>query len=166
MNSKTFNLLHPEDWKILKVIHFTYRRYSCMTNGTILYKRPYKYGDYNDSSNDVVDETITKGITSLFGKIDCNFHIIQWAGEEDDFKKLYCTGKHTVGLTIRCMPIVDIKPAKVDCEEKYEGFDFDFNIYLDYVEKDLSLPSSLIIINYNPNDQNTFVRVSQLLEEL
>lgn len=137
-----------------------------MATGTILYERPYKYEDYNENSNDVVDETIKNGITSLFGKIDWRSHIIQWAGEEDDFKKQYCVGKHTVELTIRCMPIVDIKPAKVDCEKEYEGYDFDFKIYLDYVEKDLSLPSLLTIVDYNPNDQNTFVRVSQLLEEL
>ncbi len=166
MYCKTFNLLHSSDWKVLKVIQFTYRRYSCMTTGTILYERTYKYEDYNENSNDVVDETIKKGIASLFGTIDCNSYIIQWAGEEDDFKMQYCIGKHSIALTIRCMPIVDIKPANVDREKKYEGFDFDFNIYLDYVEKELSLPSLLTVVGYNPNDQKTFVRVSQLLKEL
>ena len=60
-----------------------------MAIGTMLYERPYKYDETKENSSDVVDETIKKGLASLFGEIDSNSHIIQWAGEEENYQKLY-----------------------------------------------------------------------------
>lgn len=166
MKSRKFELLHPNCWKVLKVRKFEYKRGNCDTTGTIVYERPFKDSEYTKETNDVVDETIKKGITSLFGEIDCYSHIIQWIGEEDDYKKHYCVGKQTAGLIIRCMPIVDIKPTEVDCEKEFEGFDFEFNIYLDYVEQGLLPPSILILSGYDPKDQQLFNQVSKIIKEL
>ena len=78
-------MLHPNDWKVLKVRQFEYKRGNCDTIGTIIYERPYRAGEYVKETNDVVDVTINKGLTNLFGKLEYKAYEIQCKDEVEDY---------------------------------------------------------------------------------
>lgn len=166
MKSRKFEVLHPNDWKVLKVRQFEYKRGNCDTIGTIIYERPYRAGEYVKETNDVVDVTINKGLTNLFGKLEYKAHEIQCKDEVEDFLQFYCSNKYISELTVRCMPQVVITKDTADPETPIIGYDFNFRIYLDFVDKDSKLSPLLTLSSYEQQFQKIFDKVSAELKEL
>lgn len=166
MKSRKFEVLHPNDWKVLKVRQFEYKRGNCNTIGTIIYERPYRAGEYEKETNDVVDVTINKGLTNLFGKLECKAHEIQCRDEINDYLQFYCSSKNYSELTVRCMPQVLITKETADPESPIIGYDFNFRIYLDFVDKESKISSLLTLSTYEIKYQKIFDKVSAELKEL
>ena len=159
-------MLHPNDWKVLKVRQFEYKRGNCNTIGTIIYERPYRAGEYEKETNDVVDATINKGLTNLFGKLECKAHEIQCRDEVYDYLQFYCSSKNYSELTVRCMPQVLITKETADPESPIIGYDFNFRIYLDFVDKESKISPLLTLSTYEIKFQKIFDKVSAELKEL
>lgn len=166
MKSSKFEVLHPNDWKVLKVRQFEYKRGNCDTTGTIIYERPYRACEYVKETNDVVDATINKGLASLFGELECKAHEIQFKNEVDDYLQFYRSNKYISELTIRCMPQVVITKDTADPMTPIIGCDFNFRLYLDFVDKDSKISPLLTFSSYEQKYQEIFEKVSAELKEL
>jgi hypothetical protein len=165
MESKRFNIMHPNDWKVLKVRQFNYKRGNIDTTGTILYDRPYKYGGYVGETNDVVDATIDKAIQNLFGEIVSYGYDIICEKEIDDYVRQYCEGKTFAHLTVRCMPQLELTPQTADTEEPIVGYDLNFKVYLDFVQEGAQILDVFTLSSFVENKQEPFDRATAVLKE-
>lgn len=165
MESKRFQIMHPNDWKVLKVKRFDYKRGYVNATGTILYERPYKQGEYVGGTNDVVDAAIDKSIQNLFGDILSYGYDIIWEKEIDDYVKQYCDGKQAAHLTIRCMPQVELTPRTADTEKLLVGYDLYFNVYLDFVKEGTQILDVFTLSSFDAKEQETFDRATAVLKE-
>lgn len=75
-----------------------------------------------------------------------------------------CPKRLFLSLDVKTDSLLNIKLNQVDGEVDYSGCDFDFDIYLDYIEKWTQSPSLLSLIR-NANNEIEYTQIAKGLKE-